>query len=218
MSRETSGRPSDGFSLHRLLKSARFFKREDHDISAELRALECQILEGLSDGSGEFSGPIPETLLSELGAEIFDTLLSNYLKWYRSTVIAASQSCERGSLSFAAYAQMERPYRLGLGVSYEMENLASENVEPRAWLPRIVPVAGSVRVVVDASMAVRAVVAAMNIEKTVSRMLADPAEIVRKTLMCRLDAAYGYRRPIGSVGLSIADGTVNVTISNSMPG
>ncbi len=212
MSREQGGPIPHHSNLGDLLDSANFFKREGQDVSDGLRELERQILAGLSGDSAGFAGPIPETLLSELGAEIFDTLLSGYLKWYRSTLIAVSQWAEGDCLVFAGYAEIERPHHLGLGVAYEMENVVAGNEGPASPLRRIGPIPGSVRVVIDASRPVRVAVAALQIEKTVHHRLADPAAIVRSTLQCRLEAAYGYRGPIGDVGLSIDDGVVGVTI------
>jgi hypothetical protein len=207
--------PSD---LSELLISADYFKREGADVSEGLAALEGQILAGLCGEPGQFDGTVPQALLSELGAEIFDTLLSKYLKWYRCSLIAVTQVAGQDHLAFAGYAQIERPHHLGLGVAYEMQTTAGANDGADTPLPKIGPVPGSVQVVIDASRPVRAAVAALKIEKTVNHKLEDPADIVRNTLQCRLESAYGYRGQISEVGLSIANELVGVTIWSGKAG
>jgi hypothetical protein len=217
MSREQRGQHLYPSELLNLLDSADFFKREGEGVSDDLQNLEQQILEGLSHGSGVFEGSIPQTLLSELGAEIFDTLLSGYLKWYRSSVIAVTQEVEQDCLAFAGYAVIERPHHLGLGVTYKMRNTTGGNGGPPAALQQIDILPGSVQVAIDASRAVRTAVAALKIEKTVHRMLGNPADIVRSTLQCRLETAYGYRQAIGDVGLSVGDEMIQVRICAAKP-
>jgi hypothetical protein len=211
-SKEQSGPLEHPSDLSELLVSADFFKREGADVSDSLAAFERQILAGLSGEDGQFDGFLPQDLLSELGAEIFDTLLSKYLRWYRCSLIAVTQAAGQDYLAFAGYAQLERPHHLGLGVTYKMRSVAGGNGGGESPWPKIGLVPGSVQVVVDASKVVKATVAALQIEHTVNRKLEDPADIVRHTLQCRLEAAYGYHHHIGDVGLSIANRQVGVTI------
>ncbi len=217
MPRVANSRPANDFDLHELLDAADFLKREGADVSEELRDFERRVLESLSDGTGGFHASISPTLLPEVGAEIFDTLLSGYLKWYRSRVIAVRMPAEEGRLSFAGYAQIERPWPVGLGIAYEMENAGREGDGAVNGLPRIAPVPGSIKMVIDAAVTVRAAIAAMRVEGSINQMLADPAGIVRKTLECRLKAAYGYRQPLGNIGLSIEKGVVSVAIYPASP-
>jgi hypothetical protein len=212
MTKEAPGRLPHDFDPCDLRESAEFFKQEGDEVSDDLQALEREILRCLTDGSGVFEGTIPQTLLPELGAEIYDTLLSNYLKWYRSSLIGVNQAADRDCLTFTGFAQIEKPHHLGLGIFYEMQDAGSESLGPATQLHKICLVPGSVKVVVEASLPVRAVIAAMKIEKTVNHMLADPADIVRKTLECRLQTAYDYCDPLGNIGLSVANGVVGVAI------